>query len=369
MDFPWSIGVFDAHCHPTDIMHSISLIPQMKTRGLTVMSTRAQDQELVAQTASSLAINSLTDLREEKSNHRVIPCFGWHPWFSHMMYDDTNMAMNLEDENFKIKHYQSVLTPMPEDFEFLKNLPTPRSITSFLAETRKYLEAFPCALVGEIGLDKSFRLPCNDQSGKDTSQTEGLTPGTSEGHSLSRYHVDMHHQKAIFKAQLNLAGKMGRPVSVHGVQAHGVVFDTLRETWKDFENESKSSIKKRRLHLSPCDRASQTQNLPSSFPPRICLHAYSGPKELLKQYLHSMVPAEVYFSFSTIINMSNTKAIDVIKIVPDDRILAESDFHQAGEKMDHLLEQVCREICKIKGWELQDGVAKLSSNWRRFVFS
>ncbi|KAF2402089.1 cut9 interacting protein-like protein Scn1 [Trichodelitschia bisporula] len=369
-DFPWHLGVFDAHCHPTDTMASIDEIPHMKARALTIMATRAQDQHLVAEVADKLGSK---DKDKDDVECRVIPSFGWHPWFSHQMFDEDEYNSKSLSDDDKVRHYQSVLAPTPEDHNFILSLPSPRPFSEFLTQTRDFLERFPPALIGEVGLDKAFRIPeawLPDSRGCDDS----LTPGGREGRQLSQYRVQMEHQRKVLKAQLALAGEMQRAVSVHGVQAHGVLFDTLSETWKGHERKVLSRRERKRQVGGPTESTEEAR-MPSSgpqpYPPRVCLHSYSGPPDSVKLYLQPSIPTEIYFSFSTAINFSSaaaSKAEAVICALPDDRILAESDLHTAGPRMDRHLEDIVRKICDLKGWTLDHGVKQLGDNWQRFVF-
>ncbi|EDU48133.1 TatD DNase family Scn1 [Pyrenophora tritici-repentis Pt-1C-BFP] len=430
-------------------MSSMETIQQnTKARVLTVMATRAEDQDLVASTAHKHGVKS-SDPAKWSKEERIVPCFGWHPWFSSQMYlteeeeegAETKYHKPLTGEA-KIAHYRSVLqpsreTPSGEDRQKYLSLPDPISFSAFLSRTRENLKKYPYALVGEIGLDRAFRIPeaWTDHPDLWSKRDNGLTPGGREGRRLTPFRTTPTHQKKIFKLQLQLAAEMGRAVSVHGVQAHGLVLEVLSDLWRGHEKEvlSKREQKKRRLEhpkakakveakaaddskddskenakkdvkddtkdakddtkednkdtakddpkddTNDHNTAKTTKKNPPAttppYPPRICLHSYSGNISNFKQYLNPFIPAHIFASFSTAINLSDAtdeetpaSFVELIKTVPDHMLLVESDLHTAGEEMDRRLEDMVRRICKIKGWGLEKGVEILGRNWRVFAF-
>lgn len=368
----------------------------MKPRCLTVMATRAEDQDLVIAAADKHSVRSPHPSSWSKEEC-IVPCFGWHPWFSHQMYidDDDDEAINnglkelgvLQGEA-KVKHYQSVLQPArpepsDEDRQIFLSLPDPTSFSTFLTRTRQQLSKYPYALVGEIGLDRSFRIPesWTDNADLWSKRNNNLTPGGREGRRLTPFRCSPQHQKAIFRQQLQLAAEMNRAVSVHGVQAHGLVLETLQELWKGHEKEvmSKRERKKRgQDHPSvEADLSGSTNkdDTATPYPPRICLHSYSGNASNFKQYMNPAIPARIFASFSTAINLSDAMNDEtpagfeeMIKTVPNHMVLVESDLHTAGEELDKRLEDIVRRICKIKGWSLEEGVEILGNNWKTFAF-
>ncbi|KAL9632403.1 MAG: hypothetical protein Q9164_005343 [Protoblastenia rupestris] len=371
--FPWHLGVYDAHCHPTDTAASLEQIPRMRTRALTIMATRGQDQDLVAHFADKLYSRN-----EEGEERRIIPAFGWHPWFSHQIYDDQPLAGS--GPPTRQAHYQRVLTPPPEDEDFICSLPEPRPLSGLLRQIGSYLGRYPLALVGEIGLDRAFRVP-GLQMLDDYEEDPAVTSGSRAGRRLSPYRVKVEHQQRILNAQLRLAGKLQRAVSVHGVAAHGVVYETLAQTWLGYKrNVPSKRERKRRVSFNAAHEdddggesevASSGAIMSRPYPPRICLHSYSGTPDTLRQYLQPSVPATIFFSFSRLVNFCSSpsdKAVAVIRAIPEDRILAESDLHAAGDRMDELMEEIVRTICQIKAWPLEQGVKQLALNWKNFVF-
>ncbi|KAH7035611.1 uncharacterized protein B0I36DRAFT_372996 [Microdochium trichocladiopsis] len=391
--FPWELGVYDAHCHPTDTPASVSKISSMKARVLTIMATREQDQDLVAGTCVEYGVKNPELLKsgEGGETQRIVPAFGWHPWFSHQIYDDTTAAPSYDGTpEGKRAHYDAVLQPKPssKDPAFSDGLPEPRALSALLEETRARLREHPYALVGEVGVDKAFRVPENWTADQEASRNQNLTPGSREGRLLSPHRVSMTHQTAILQAQLRLAGELGRA-------AHGALYEALAQTWKGHKKEVLSRREKNQIAMNaenfsssdesedddaevvskakaPAKSSTGHKITPMPFPPRICLHSYSGSVDFLKQYLHPSVPAKIFCSFSIVINWGQAgggdKAEDVIRALPDNRILVESDLDAAGKDMDSDLEEVARKICEIKGWNLRQGVAQLAQNWHEFIF-
>lgn len=387
-------------------MASIADLASMRASALTIMATRSQDQELVAEVAGSHGLQDNADLASATGAAKVVPAFGWHPWFSHHLYDDSaaeptyKVASGTTPAEAKKAHYRAVLQPLPDD-AFIDGLPEPTPLSALIAATRERLEAWPLALVGETGLDKAFRLPEPWAVSDPDARDESLTPGGREGRRLSPQRVRVPHQQAVLAAQLALAGALGRAVSLHGVQAHGVLHDTVARCWaghelpsrreqrlvapgaEDFSSSSSSDsdqdeeqvslpqrIKALGLKKKQPDGGGGSGGRP--YPPRICLHSFSGSVGTLEQWMRRNIPARIYVSFSTAVNMSTeasrSKIDEVIKAVPDDRVLIESDLHTAGADMDGMLEDMYRHVCKVKGWELEDGVARIKRNYQTFIF-
>ncbi|KAF3904838.1 hypothetical protein ABW20_dc0105387 [Dactylellina cionopaga] len=355
-DSLWSLGVHDAHCHPTDTMAVVPEIPTRKIRTLTIMATKASDQELVAQVARDYGVDRPSE-DSDSTTCRVVPSFGWHPWFSHLLLDDMKDGAGRAGTKLsKAEHYASVLSNEPTE-EFIATLPEPKPLSEFISETRKYLEEFPSALVGEIGLDRTFRLP-NASSGPDEKR-------------LSPHKVDMDHQKRVLEEQLRLAGEMNRAASIHGVGAHGVLYDSFASLFKGHEKVIRSKRTQRRGPYDfEGDEDSDDDSGPKPFPPRICLHSFSASPDFIGTWLNPKIPAKMYFSFSKAVNVEYEykKFSEMLKVVPEGKLLVESDLHVASIEMEQHLAFIIHKVAQDRGWELEKTVKLLGENWKNFVY-
>ncbi|KAF8423077.1 hypothetical protein EV426DRAFT_637291 [Tirmania nivea] len=380
------IPIPDSHCHPTDTSSLLSSIPSMRASHLTAMSTNGTDQPLVRELA-------------EKFPERVVPGFGWHPWFSYLIWDDEDPELLALwetgeegwEEEFKMRHFGRVLKGGGGgagdggrlEKEFVEALGMPRRLRGdVVVELRRNLEYFKSqvrgVVLGEVGLDRGFRLPWPKgyRPPASASATVPEEAGREKEKALSPYKVSMDHQVLVFIAQMKIAGEVGVPASVHGVQAHGTMFDTLRGLWRGWEVrvESRREMRERVVRgkklggkerewvdrflledgkgleeldseveededeaddediLSPPPLSSNSSTKttttalpprpkppsgPPPFPPRVCLHSFSAPPQTLSQYLTNPTPttaypSEVYFSFSTTINSRNKSRLDEV---------------------------------------------------------
>ncbi|KAG8933438.1 hypothetical protein FRC02_011816 [Tulasnella sp. 418] len=318
--------VTDVHCHPTDSPIPDDIMDSLKIK-VCSMATRADDQEKVKELA-------------RKWPDKVTPCFGWHPWFSHQI-------TILDPPPGKREHYLSVLfsgkDPSAEAEAFeetLVNLPEPRTLSSLIAEIRANLVEFPNALLGEVGLDRTFRIPFVPYPAP-AEQRKRLTP----------FKVKPDHQLAILEAQLDLAVELRRPVSLHSVGSSQLTLDLLKNTKKKY----KEAFGEISIDLHSCGFSAETW------------------KSVEKAY------PNVFLSLSVAINGRSPGHEELIQKASPDRILAESDYHDIQLSTDATWEMILM-IARIRGWKVESEwnnhdkdeeswgvVRRLERNWERFI--
>ncbi|KAG8983757.1 hypothetical protein FRB90_005781, partial [Tulasnella sp. 427] len=318
--------VIDAHCHPTDNEIPASVMDDLKTH-ICAMASRQDDQVRVA------------DLARQWPD-KVTPCFGFHPWNSH------HISL-LDTPPSKRDHYTSLFfseSPSAEDTkvfeELLQNLPDPVPISSILASVRGHLTEFPNALLGEVGIDRSFRVP--------------IVPYPFAGaKKLSPFTVPTRHQLAVLEAQIALAIEFRRSISLHSVKAQQVTLDMLKKL-KDQYGEDFGKVN---IDLHSCGFSAETW------------------KEVESKY------PNIFLSLSIVINGRSPAHEVLIRKCSPDRILSESDFNNIDNSTQHTWDMVCA-IARIKNWAIEseawddeDGlgeedwgvVRRLERNWRRFI--
>lgn len=136
----------------------------------------------------------------------------------------------------------------------------------WLKTLKDFLAATPSAAVGEIGLDKGSK-------GKQ---------------------IDFTDQVEVFRQQLQLAKELKKPASIHCVRAFGDLLEILKS-------------------MGP-------------FPAGLVLHSYLGSAEMVPE----LSKLGAYFSFSGfLMSMKESKAKKMLKSVPRERILLETDAPDA----------------------------------------
>ena len=149
------------------------------------------------------------------------------------------------------------------------------------AALRARLEAHPEALVGECGLDKAKGPP-------------------------------MDVQVAILETQLRMAAELRRPVSLHCVRAFGPMLQLLSRLAKD---ASMAGL------------------------PALALHSFTG-KPSMAESLRKIprLGKRIFFGFAPVINGRLARIEPLLRAVPLDRLLLESDRAEAAPCADDLAE-------------------------------
>jgi TatD DNase family protein len=113
----------------------------------------------------------------------------------------------------------------------------------------------------------------------------------------------MDSQVKAFEAQMEVAARLDRPVSIHAVQCMGQLLASLAKLKKSH-----------------------------GLPPKVYFHAFSGKPATVDQLiaLCGTRPGQVYFGFAAVINFRSPKTAEVIRKVGLDRLVLETDHEDAA---------------------------------------
>lgn len=152
------------------------------------------------------------------------------------------------------------------------------------------LEQFPSAIVGECGLDKNL-----NKSLLSAASSNNKDNGNDRDGSTS---IDLaQQQQRVFEAQLDIAARMRRPVSVHCVNRFGAMLEIL------------------------------SQRPIQMYPPVIIFHGFTGSADFVKSVLKLSAGrgSRFYFGLGAATSATLKAFPDLVAMLPKDRILLESD--------------------------------------------
>ncbi|PCH34204.1 Metallo-dependent hydrolase [Wolfiporia cocos MD-104 SS10] len=339
--------VIDAHCHPTDSPLDPATLAALPHR-VCAMATRASDQPLVRALARA-------------HPDRVVPCFGYHPWFVHWIALDRAPSHEA--------HYRALFLPGTEGSgskasekneaafaRLLPYLPEPVSLEDVLKGLRADLEACPGAMLGEVGLDRVCRIPYSRPAEPPYASHEHDGDGSGGGRALSPFTTPLAHQVAVLQAQLALAVELRRNVSMHSVRAQQATIEVLAQAKTRF-GQAFQDIS---VDMHSCGLSAQ------------------GWADIERAH------PNVFLSLSTAINARAASHVDLLRAAVPSRILVESDFHDVALSAPFTWDMVVR-VAEARGWRVEQSadevgvigkgggpkeswgvVRRLAENWRAF---
>jgi Tat protein secretion system quality control protein TatD with DNase activity len=201
----------------------------------------------------------------------------------------------------------------------------------WLEQLERILQQHAGVMVGEIGLCKMARF------------LRTYEPGKQAAFAL---------QRKVFVQQLQLAARYQRPVSIHCVNQQGVLLDIFKEQYNQHVHHQ------------------------LLIPPAMALHSFTGTAHQVKMLLaweatlilskEETATPLLYFGFSHVVNhamctseKSRRQGREAIRMVPADRLLAESDLHVKS----HILGGTVAAIAYL-AWALDKDVVSVAQQTR-----
>ncbi|CAE6459799.1 unnamed protein product [Rhizoctonia solani] len=321
--------IVDAHCHPTDTSPiSDQHIRTVQLGQICAMSSNADDQAKVRELG-------------HRMGDRVVMCFGYHPWWSHRISIlDTPLSTE--------EHYRALFNPTEKQEEAfqtaISSLPPPRPLKDVLEELKQNLQLNPSTMLGEVGIDRAFRVRL--------SPNEGDT-------KLSPFTVPQEHQLAVLEAQISIAVELRKNISLHSVKASGATI----ELFKKMRNKHGAAWESINVDLHSCTLSGETW------------------KSIEK--LHQ----NAYLSLSTAINIrpNSTAVLQLIRSCDSTRLMVESDFPHISDTTQRTWDILCL-VARERGWRVEEewdypetteqtegkheetwgAVKRIESNWNAF---
>jgi TatD DNase family protein len=183
-------------------------------------------------------------------------------------------------------------------------------------DLRARLRSCPRAVVGEIGLDR-VAVPLDEVTGERTGEP-----------------ADYANQMACFAAQLAIAAEERRPAVVHCVKAYGDAGDAFRAR--------------------------------ETFPTKVLMHSYGGTAAFAEGLVRMKKwGPRFYFGFSSVVNLRSPKTADVIRAIPADRLVIESDLTSSRGAEDALRAMLAA-VAECRGWTPEETARITRENARRF---
>ncbi|KAJ3517866.1 hypothetical protein NLJ89_g228 [Agrocybe chaxingu] len=318
--------IVDVHCHPTDAPDGVAASAMDSlVISICAMSSMQTDQAKVKALASAYP---------EKVTSAFAP--------STSKSSDSPPLVSSKERHYRSLFFPNLAKPnAAQEAQFqalLPRLPNPRPLSTILDEVRANLTLFPNSMLGEVGLDRAFRVPIDY-----SASPRILTPFT----------IPLEHQLRVLEAQIDLAVELRRNVSVHSVKAQQQTVELL----------SKMKVKH---GLARWNRISVDMHS--------CGLSVQTWRDLEKKHVN------VFLSLSVVINHKHANLRELIASCGADRILVESDFNDINMCTSWTWVMV-RIISEVRGWPIETEwieddasleekdwgvVRRLWKNWLRF---